>query len=188
MKIWPALEWWAEPSGKEDWGLHDPCLVSFWPWTRDLLMSVKADMWDINFYSWTPSSWGYLKAHYVHKSQSTLHSQDGHSEVLLPFLNLPLRLCDLQPGCWWPWAKSLNILSPSTEWWEQRELPGPMVHCEDELFPDAHKTLWVPLRGAWLLWSPGEFPSFVTKVELCFITLATHYILVTSQELAWSHM
>lgn len=134
------------------------------------------------------SSWGYLKAHYVHKSQSTLHSQDGYSEVLLPFLNLPLRLCDLQPGCWWPWAKSLNILSPSTEWWEQRELPGPMVHCEDELFPDAHKTLWVPLRGAWLLRSPGEFPSFVTKVELCFITLATHYILVTSQELAWSHM
>lgn len=132
------------------------------------------------------SSWGTYK--HITCLRAKAFSQDAYSEVLLPSLKLPLRLCDLQPGCWWPWAKSLNILSPSTEWWEQRELPGPMVHCEDELFPDAHKALRVPLRGAWLLWAPGEFSSFVAKGELCFITLATHYILVTSQEVAWSHM
>lgn len=52
---------------KKTEGPHDPSLISFWPWTRDSIMSVRA--WH-QFLLLDTSSWGYLKTHYIHKSWS----------------------------------------------------------------------------------------------------------------------
>lgn len=49
---------------------------------------------------------------HTQEPEHTLNSQDGYSKVRLPFLMLPSRLCDLQPGCCDPGPNLLISFPP----------------------------------------------------------------------------
>lgn len=154
-----------------------PILISFWPWTWALLMSLRAIIVDVHFCSLTRArSLGYLKIHYMMCWLEHILT-DGYTESWVHSL-----LChwdsvidDLSVGD--PGPHLLIFFPPLQNGGDSgRSQTHGSIERMDR-FARPIKLSWVPLRKARLLWSLREFPFPYNQSEIVLYLISyTLYI------------